>query len=170
MTLLPEYEVKKIMMADKVKEVAKQIGWDWEKDARGRKLLQQVGNIGRQYYIDTWVNQAISEIQKSHPDIAIIDDLRFPNEIDKLRKAFPDTYIIRLTRNTHDMNDISETAMDGLPLGVYDLIVENENLTIEETNADIDLWMFLALRILNTAAAWNYFYKLEKELASEVVE
>ena len=141
MTLLPGFEVKKFMMAWKVKDIAKQMRWDGEKDKKGRRLLQQIGRIGRAYNIDVWVNQAIEAIMKEQPDVAIIDDLRFPNEIDKVRRAFPETYIIRLTRKPLKLRDISETAMDRLPRNIYDLYLENSDLSDAQTNAEIEVWL-----------------------------
>jgi len=67
-----------------VKQVAKMMGWNGQKDDNGRKLLQNVGNVGREYNSDTWVGTLINflmEVNIIPLDLIIIDDWRFPNEL-----------------------------------------------------------------------------------------
>lgn len=82
--------------AKPLKEMAKNFGWDGQKDERGRKYLQLLGTqIGREYNPNYWVDcwkiearKAINEeetgvepgsIKKSY-DIIVADDVRFDNE------------------------------------------------------------------------------------------
>lgn len=153
MTLFPGFDVQKFMMAWKIKNIATQMGWNGDKDNKGRKLLQVIGRYGREYDIDTWVNQVITEIQRSKPDIAVIDDLRFPNEMTKLVDAFNEIYFIRLTRNPLNMNDISETSMDEVSHDSYDRYLVNTNLSIEQTNAEITAWLNHKFDFMQKAAA-----------------
>lgn len=77
-----------------------------------REFLQFFGTeIGRKIYHDVWVNATIKKIKREGPEIAIIADARFPNEMDAILKAGGMVY--RLTRvvfpeDTH----YSETAVD----------------------------------------------------------
>ena len=50
--------------ADSIKDIAKSIGWNGIKDEKGRKLLQDIGRVGREYNKDTWINFTIDKIKK----------------------------------------------------------------------------------------------------------
>jgi len=70
-----------------IKEIAyKYMGWDGNKDEKGRKLLQTLGtDVGRAYNPDCWVNYLLYHLENSSDfpyDVIIIDDWRFPNEHD----------------------------------------------------------------------------------------
>lgn len=97
-------------------------GWDGNKDASGRDLLQKVGtdNI-RNKDNDFWVNFIVA-ILKFFPDsweYVLIPDCRFPNEIESLRSAGFDVIHLRVVR-PHFNNSLtpeqrshpSETALD----------------------------------------------------------
>lgn len=67
--------------ATPVKEIAKKMFGMTEKD---RKLLQTIGMTGRAIHPDTWANKLIESL---HPnDNACVDDVRFVNECEILRK------------------------------------------------------------------------------------
>ena len=53
-----------VPFARMVKETAMFMGWNEKKDAKGRKLLQSVGNIGREYDINLWADHAVAYIQE----------------------------------------------------------------------------------------------------------
>ena len=116
--------VIKNSFAKGVKELSKDFGWDGEKDEKGRKLLQDVGRLGREVNEDFWVDKMLVDTYEQTnsipPNIIIIDDWRFPNESnyfkDKPRvKLFnvrieaPDREILK---GTPEYNDSSETALD----------------------------------------------------------
>ena len=67
--------------AAEIKAIAKGMGWDGQKDDRGRRLLQQIGSAGRAYDPWTWV----SKMPTDQP--IIIDDVRFLNEAEAIRDA-----------------------------------------------------------------------------------
>jgi len=89
-----------LSMATGVKDVATKMSWDGEKDTRGRKLLQDIGSIGREYWEDLWVMQAVSSFSSiaMKYDVLIIDDTRYRNEVDVLGTYFDDVMVIRLHR------------------------------------------------------------------------
>lgn len=64
--------------ASKIKGIALAMGWDGEKDSRGRKLLQDIGTAGREYRRDCWLRNL-----PTHP--VIIDDVRYINEAAAIR-------------------------------------------------------------------------------------
>jgi hypothetical protein len=76
--------------AAEIKSIAKAIGWNGEKDARGRKLLQDLGSIGREYNRQCWVDLMPTD----RP--VIIDDLRYINEAAAIRSV--GGIIIRIER------------------------------------------------------------------------
>lgn len=75
--------------ADAIKEVAEDYFlWDGKKGPKGRKLLQHLGDVGREYNRDLWVDITIRSIKEQGFDYCIIDDVRYPNEISRVKDAF----------------------------------------------------------------------------------
>ncbi len=100
-------------------------GWNGEKDEKGRELLQRIGQAGRAYNENMWVDQAAlyATVQEYNP--YIIDDWRFPNEHQRLIELFPARRIITIKMIAPDReilkglpayNEISETALDDYPV------------------------------------------------------
>ena len=108
--------------ADLLKYVCKTyLGWDGQKDERGRKLLQEVGTeVFRKNDPDIWVKFVISILNNlgDNWDWVIIPDARFPNEVELLRDSGFDTTHFHIIRNNKEalpesqQKHISETAMD----------------------------------------------------------
>jgi len=123
-----------IPFARMVKDTALFMGWDGEKDDKGRKLLQEIGNVGRAYDIDIWARHA-AEFINSHPaefEFVFIDDWRFPNEGKYIQEHFWPSQTVRIFRpkqfhallNTPLYNDVSEISLPET-LEYYDHIVDN---------------------------------------------
>jgi len=78
--------VEIIPFAKPLKDLATQIGWDGEKDSKGRRLLQLLGTdvcrdcIDKDYWAKRWRTAA----EASEADIVIVDDVRFDNEAEAL--------------------------------------------------------------------------------------
>jgi hypothetical protein len=74
--------VEILPFADPVKAVAYSMGWDGEKDEKGRRLLQLIGTECMRECIDPdgWVKLWLSKAHSSTADIVVADDCRFPNE------------------------------------------------------------------------------------------
>lgn len=134
---------ERLRFAGKVKEIAKELGWDGQKDRRGRKLLQTIGGEGR-YYSDgmIWVNDVIERIKKSDRKIIIIDDFRYPNEYYEIIRVFPWTWTVKIERPLvleEMVDDLSiyqhpsETALKSFTL--WNFIVYNRNLSGLELDA-----------------------------------
>lgn len=110
-----------------------------------RDLLQDIGIWGRKQEEDFWVKIAkdrIGRILLENPNaVAIVDDGRFPNELN----AFPNAFKIRLVASEEcrvkraqklgNLNHISETALDHLPNDCFSLVLDTENDSIEENVA-----------------------------------
>lgn len=72
---------KKISFATPLKEIAKLMGWDGVKDGPGRRLLQKLGAVGREYRSNLWIDM-LDESLDHFTDDVVIDDVRFENEVD----------------------------------------------------------------------------------------
>lgn len=107
--------------ADPIKYLAKSyFGWDGEKDERGRRLLQQIGFVGREYDEDIWVKHFLQQLDKRAGllpfHVAIISDWRFPNELNFLeRNPLLDTISIRVFGrgglSGEGASDVSENSL-----------------------------------------------------------
>lgn len=134
--ILKKYQGKTFAFADDVKTIAyNYFGWYGEKDELGRKLLQDIGTTGRNYNEDMWVDHVIYWIQwwasgTADHQLAVVTDARYPNEIQRIKREFPDVVTIRITRDSVEkLEHPSETALDQWT--DWDYVVEN-NGTKEE--------------------------------------
>lgn len=136
-----------VPFAAKVKEVAFDIGWDGKKDDRGRRLLQEIGKIGREYDLDIWAKHVVNYIKDNHADIYeyhFIDDWRFPNEAKVIKEHFHPVVLVRMRRpeKEHSLygtalyNDISEASLPD-ENSYYDYVIDNSgNLEELKTKAE----------------------------------
>lgn len=130
-----EYEhhgasVKAVHFADLLKFICRTyFGWNGEKDAEGRRILQYVGtDLVRMRKPDYWVDFVgdFLELFGENLDYVIIPDCRFPNEVTKLAERGFDTVHVRVIRDNFDnrlteeqKNHPSETALDNFPADIY---------------------------------------------------
>jgi len=83
--LSEELKVYMLPLADKVKQIAREIGWDGVKDERGRRLLQLIGTecgrnlVSKEVWLMHW---RFALMDTAGWDMAVADDVRFPNEAD----------------------------------------------------------------------------------------
>ena len=115
-----------VSFADPIKKIARDVFHMKDKD---RRLLQIIGATGRALNKNTWTNKLLGVIDAEKGNDWIVDDVRFPNEANLLKKN--GFYIIRLEvsenlrrqrmqkayekdSDTHvaNFNDASEIAMD----------------------------------------------------------
>lgn len=100
-----------------------------------REVMQFVGtNVFRKMKNDVWSGATVNKIKNEKPQLAIIADCRFPNEVQAIKDA--GGMVIKLTRNPYNSDHESEVALDE---GMYntsnfDLVIYNENLSIHEQN------------------------------------
>lgn len=142
-----EYDVCRMAFAKEVKDVAtKCYDWNGQKDQKGRRLLQNVGNIGREYNESIWAKKAEENIFKSHkltyPQIIIFDDWRYRNEYEYFTGREYNLFTIRIEapnreilRGTPEYFDISETSLDRD--FKFDLVLSNTG-SPEELFAAVD--------------------------------
>ena len=98
-----------------------------------REVMQYVGtDFFRRIYPQVWVESTIRKIQKESPEIAVIVDCRFPNEVTGIKDA--GGVVVRLTRDIfkgEDSHD-SETALDNFK--GFDAYIENQEMSVGEQN------------------------------------
>lgn len=109
---------------------------EWEgKKLTAREVMQFVGtDIFRKMKSNVWAGATINKIQKEKPNLAIIADCRFPNEVEAVKNA--GGLVIKLNRNPYNSDHSSETALDesNYSASNFDLVVYNEILNINEQN------------------------------------
>lgn len=113
------------------------IEWDGIK-LTAREVMQFVGtDIFRKMKPDVWAGATIAKIYREQPQLAIIADCRFPNEVDVVKNA--GGLVIKLTRNPYNSSHSSETALDEINYANnnFDLVIHNEILTIQEQNETV---------------------------------
>lgn len=98
-----------------------------------RQVLQEVGTGWfRTLEHNYWVNRTIKLIEQDSPDIAIVCDTRFENEIVLPRNHFgkENVFAVRLTRNSgKNDNHPSETALDNYK--DFDYVLDNKEQRLE---------------------------------------
>lgn len=103
-----------------------------ERKMTAREFMQTFGtDICRKIKDDVWVSLCIKQIKDENPNLALIGDCRFKNEIDAVHEA--GGKVIYFTRNSessdgHDSEKASEYKDH------YDCIIDNTNIGIEEQN------------------------------------
>lgn len=96
-----------------------------------REFLQHFGSdLCRKIYPNIWVDACINQVTQSNTHLSLISDVRFPNEIEAVQAA--GGKVIRLTRKPFEDSHQSETALDHLDDSVYDGVIDNTSMNIEE--------------------------------------
>jgi len=102
-----------------------------------REVLQYFGTeIVRKMFYNAWVNATISKIKRDNPQLAIITDGRFVNEIEKINEIGGKT--IRLTRSVCEDGHESEKALDNFPLEKFSFVISNQNSSIDEQCSQLE--------------------------------
>lgn len=92
-----------------------------------REFMQYFGtDIMRKIYSPIWIKNTIKRITKEKSALAIVADVRFPDEVKSIEKANGE--VVRLTRNLFKDNHSSEVALDDYP---FKHIIENQKESIE---------------------------------------
>lgn len=97
-----------------------------------REFLEYFGTkIIRRVKSDAWVYATINKILVEDSQLAIVPDVRFPNEV----KAIKDNggIVIRLTRNMFNSDSESESSLDSdkFDWHNFDIVFDNHNMTLE---------------------------------------
>ena len=113
--------------------------WNWrEGPMTAREFMQFLGtDVMRKMYEPVHVNHAISRILAEQSELAIVPDVRFPNEVEAIHKA--GGKVIRLTRNTRKDNHASECGLDpeNFDWDNFDVVIHNDG-SLEDTLQKVD--------------------------------
>lgn len=111
--------------------------WD-NHQLTAREVMQIVGtDIFRRMKNNVWSDSVLRRIKSENPDVAIIADCRFPNEVDTVKQA--GGIVIKLTRNPYNSLHESEVALDAenYDQNNFDLVIDNCRLSISDQNNKI---------------------------------
>lgn len=109
---------------DKIKEIAKTIGWDGVKDEKSRKLLADLKVLCDSYNDMTFrdMKHAVAEFTNSYGTFLFLH-IREPHNIERARKEF-DAITVLVTRD--DVKDITSNEADKNVRNYdYDYIITN---------------------------------------------
>ena len=104
-----------------------------------REFLEYFGtSIVRKIKNDAWVNLTINKIFAENSELAIIPDIRFPNEVNAIKEN--GGIVIRLTRDICKSKVECEQALDrdNFDWSLFDYVIDNENFSITDTCRELD--------------------------------
>lgn len=116
-------------LAKAVKDAAFELGWDGKKDDKGRRLLQLLGTeIGRECIDpDIWIKKWELTCLELKPEVCIIDDVRFENEIEFFIER--GAYTIKIVGREDSLVDTSHASEKGLKDEYFNSIFLNNGTT-----------------------------------------
>jgi len=109
-----------------------------------REFLQYLGTDVMRNIKDTiWVDYTIKTIQDESSSVAIIPDVRFPNEVEAIQKA--GGIVLRLSRNPFNSDHLCESALDkgNYNWDNFDEVIDNEDLTIVDLVQKIETFKWI---------------------------
>lgn len=120
-------------------------GWDGKEETKPRTLLQELGTdvirgkLNKEYFFADRTAEDL-EILSHFFDVAAVTDIRFPLEIDTIKKKFDDVVVIRVNRINFEsklteaqQQHKTETAMNDY--SDYDYVLTND--TLEKLEEDV---------------------------------
>lgn len=126
-------------------------GWDGKKDRKGRALLQMIGDGGRDYNPNIWVNAMLSCLRstcnhslRTETDglLVVIPDTRYKNEVEQVLKFGEENDVtvvtIRVERPNHEnrltskqRSNSSETDLDDWKLWDFKIVNDSTKEALE---------------------------------------
>jgi|LakMenEpi12Oct12_1017442.scaffolds.fasta_scaffold00003_24 hypothetical protein len=104
-----------------------------------REFMQHFGtNILRKMKDDIWVQATITRIFGENSEIAIIPDVRFPNEIEAIKDN--GGTVIRLTRNVFNDPHHCESILDKnvYDWSNFDYVIENHGVSVKDLTCELN--------------------------------
>ena len=112
-----------------------------------REFMQYMATeIFRTIDKNIWCDCLFNTIKKECSELAIIDDCRFPNEVETAKRK--GARVIRLTRTVSNDGHSSETILDPdkFNWNAFDYVLDNSNISLEES------WILLKNKLIE----WNW--------------
>lgn len=146
--------LRKVSMADKLKEIARYVGWNGLKDDKGRRLLQLLGTevlrgcIDDAYHVK-YVEKAVREVNSmpkcvhtlQDAKIVVIPDIRFPNEVEMVHRLGGEVWRVRrpnfeaaASKDQHK----SEKALDNFTDWNAVLVANNFEELLQEVKKQVE--------------------------------
>jgi hypothetical protein len=113
---------------DEQKNTITDIQWGG-KFLTGREVMEIVGtDIFRNLKVDVWTTSTLNLIKKESPEVAIITDCRFPDEVEAVKKQ--GGIVVRLMRNLFKSDNLIENALDpcNYNWSNFDYIIDNRDI------------------------------------------
>ncbi len=102
--------------------------------ATARQVLQYFGTeVVRKIHANAWVNATLKNVEAAGSQIAVITDVRFPEEVEAIQAA--GGYVVRLLRNPYADKHASERALDKYE--GFNLVFDNRKLSIPQMCIDL---------------------------------
>lgn len=111
-----------------------------------REFMQYFGtNVCRKIKSNVWVDHMMKTIKQEKTNLAIIADVRFPNEVEAIREA--GGKVVRLARSNHKDSHPSECGLDpeNFDWSGFDLVIENHGAQTETLEAIDKMYRSLIL-------------------------
>jgi len=135
-------KVANTLIALYLKSYVKQFfGWDGSDETKPRDLLQELGTDIIRKKLNKpkfFINRTIEDIEilSNFFEAIIIDDIRFPEEIEDIKQKYPNTISIKINRpnfeselNLKQQQHATEIALNNY--NEYDYVIENDG-TLED--------------------------------------
>lgn len=119
---------------DKYKNELVDCQWNG-KQLTAREVMQILGtDILRTMQHNVWTGATIRKIERDNPEVALIGDCRFPNEVEAVQKV--GGIVIKLNRNIYHSDHVSETALDRQNYDElnFDAVIQNQFMDLEAKN------------------------------------
>ena len=133
---MPRFQNMKLM---KKMPIDAKKSWKWrEGEMTAREFMQFFGtDIMRKIHPNVWANACLNKITKEGSDLAVVADVRFPNEVEAINRA--GGKVLRLERDVHNDNHDSETALDADNYNHANFwhVLDNKDMTIGDTIVEI---------------------------------
>ena len=153
--LEPFWNVHIMSFAYDVKRIAKEFGWNGDKDDKGRKLLQLIGTeVGREYMPDIWIRYLMMRAQESiditqkEKNVIIIDDLRFNNEAEWLKEYYASS-IIKVEDAIEGRTGVDHISEKGIDSKYIDFNVFNDMNAFNLVRASYAILNTIGLKTLS---------------------
>ena len=118
-----------------------------------REFMQYLGtDIMRKMYEPIWLENCFRRIEEDKPEIAIIGDCRFMNEIHAVQER--GGKVIRLKRSLYECNHQSEIDADNYE--GFDDVIENDSMNLQES-CDLFIESLIKLGITKKLREINKF-------------
>ena len=105
-----------------------------------RQILQLFGtNLCRKMDDKCWVRGLITDIESYGSELSLVDDCRFKNEVYAMKDV--GATIIRFKKSIGDDSHVSEKDLDDIDDSVFDLVVDNSNMSLLDKNEYVMNWL-----------------------------